>query len=119
MSCAKKNRILKLATDSTSCIENKKDSNCCNIYDGLLYNIRFKNHEKDLMYSFIRPKGNPVQMELVTIMDSIFKRHRIQSRIFLDLTDYQKRTEKDVLTRNPPPKLNGRVKFVAPVIKDN
>ena len=114
-----KNRILKLATDSTSCIENKMDSNRGYIYDGLLYNIRIKKHEKDFSYSFIRPRGNLVQKELIVIMDSIFTRHKIQSRTFIDLTDYQRTTEKYVLTKNRPPKLKGTVKFVAPVIKDN
>jgi hypothetical protein len=113
-----KDRILKLAMDSTSCVEKKKDPNFCCIYDGLLYNLRIKSAGTDRKYSYIRPLGNQVQKELIVIMDSIFERHRIQSRTFLDLTEYQKSTEKDVLTRNPPPKLKGTIKFVTPVIKD-
>jgi len=114
-----KNRILKLAMDQSSCVEEKTDTNKCFIYDGFTYNLRIKSDTTDRRVSFIRPLGNKIQKELVAIMDSIWTRHKIKSKTFFDLTEYRRNTEKELFKKNPPPLLKSTVKFVAPVIRNN
>jgi hypothetical protein len=114
-----KDRILKLAMDKSSCIEEKKDSDKWYIYDGFTYNLRIKSDTTDRNISFIRPRGNRVQKELVLVMDSIWTQHKIKAKTFFDLTEYRKNTEKEFFKNNaPPPLLKSTVKFVAPVIRN-
>ena len=115
-----KNRILKLAMEESSCVEKKIDTNACYIYDGFTYNLRIKSDTIDRKISFIKPLGNKVQNKLVAIMDSIWTRHKIKSKTFFNLTEYRKKTENEILKKNPPPPLlKSTVKFVAPVIRNN
>lgn len=115
-----KTNILDLAMNNSMIFKTKReeDDEERHIYDGPTYTLRIQCDTIDKTISFIPPEGNQLQKRLVQIMDRVINNPIIKAKTEIDLTEYEKHIEKEVLRRiGTLPKIKDPIRFIPPIIE--